>query len=176
MSCTICCNLTVGLKTVQCVKPCSAVYCSKCWSEMNEHHKTYCILCKRKFPSVITKSKKNAIIVRLIIIAVLLAVFVVWWPTVSFEEIQHCNYKCVKHGKSIYCNDAPKLCETAKCAMDCLDIHSLHCYSAEKVCQIQYVDAESRRFMVFVLCSSLVIIASVVDICNYVKYKEVEPM
>lgn len=185
MSCAVCYGPIIGLKTVKCGnKPCSAVYCSDCWSEMDERHKIRCMLCTQKFPGVLNRQDKYAINFRLVIIVLLFSILIVWYPSLSFEQVEKCHNECKNNNKHGYinkqrsndlCEKNTKLCETLHCSLGCLDIETVECYAAEKICRMSYVDNNPEKFIMFAIFTAIATIAGFVDIYNFRQNIEVLP-
>lgn len=93
MDCAICYR-PIGLKIVQCSKPCYSVYCSKCWSKMRPWQKSHCVYCKRKFP--LNKSDKHKLYASLVLALILFIVVTGLYPFVPFERTKKCEHylKC----------------------------------------------------------------------------------
>lgn len=175
MDCAVCYNSTVGLKTVKCSKPCEMVYCSWCWSEMDDRHKSHCMYCKRKFPTTLSFKEKRQIYILSTLIVAFIGVLIKLYPYVPFETVgRDCDMNCNCQG--FYCNTIPELCEAMKCSKDCFNIKTLECHDEQLHCREFHYDNITKFY--FAGCASCValIVIMLSNVHNLVKYKEAEPV
>lgn len=113
MECALCYGPTLGLKTVQCPEPCSAIYCSKCWPKMTGKHKIYCAHCTRRLPAVLSKSDKKDIRFIVSLIVGFITILIILYPYVPFKQISKCEMQC----PGFSCNSFPELCKKLTCSL-----------------------------------------------------------